>query len=353
MESLKRYLVTKDENLKSAIKKLDEGARKILFVTDNDGLFFGVLSDGDIRRWIIKTGGIDAVVYEVCNRTAITLEVGHKSDQISSLFKEHKITSIPVIDSYNRIIEIIFSEEFFSEAFEKNQAVMDLPVIIMAGGKGTRLEPFTRILPKPLIPIGEKPIIEIIMDRFAKFGMTEFYVSLNHKAKMIKSYFEDQDLDYSINYIEEDKPLGTAGAIKILQDKIDKTCFVSNCDIIVDDNYLEIYNFHHNGNFDLSLVACMQNHQIPYGVCEIETGGILVEIREKPEYDFLVNTGMYIMNPNMFQYIPNNSFYHITDLIKDIMKNGGKVGVYPVSEKSWIDVGQWEEYKKAVIHFTI
>jgi len=353
MENVNKYLVSKNVELKTAIKKIDDGAKKILFVIDDDGSLYGVLSDGDIRRWIINTGGIKAKVHQVCNLTSITVSENYLEMDVRKLFLENKISSIPVIGKLGEVVDIIFSDDSFSDVQDKINTSLNLPVIIMAGGKGTRLEPFTKILPKPLIPIGDKPIIEIIMDNYAKFGMTEFYISINHKAKMIRSYFEDQILTYSINFIEEDQPFGTAGSIKLLENKFTGPCFVSNCDIIIKDDYRSIYNFHQKGQFDLTLVACMQNHQIPYGVCEIESGGCLNKIIEKPEYNFLVNTGMYILNPSVFKLIPENTLYHITDLISDIMLKGGKVGVYPVSENSWIDIGQWEEYKNVIRHLTV
>lgn len=218
----------------------------------------------------------------------------------------------------------------------------------MAGGKGARLDPFTRILPKPLIPFGNDPVIKVIMDEFGKFGMNDFYISLNDKGRMVKAYFHDHDMDYRIEYIEEDKPLGTAGALKCLDGKMDGTFFVSNCDIIIQADYVSIFDFHKKGSYDLTLVGSMQQYTIPYGICDIDNGGVLKGIREKPEYDFLVNTGLYLLEPAIPQYIPENEYFDMTDLIKKIQDNGLKVGVFPISEKSWIDVGQWAEYKNTI-----
>ena len=218
----------------------------------------------------------------------------------------------------------------------------------MAGGKGTRLDPFTRVLPKPLIPIGERTIIEIIMDNFSQFGIREYYISINHKGKMIKAYFEDNTPDVTISYLEENAPLGTAGALKLLGDTVQGDFFVSNCDIIVRADYRSIYDFHKENNFALTLIASMQHHVIPYGVCEIEEGGALREIREKPEYDFLVNTGFYLLSADILKHIPADTRFDMPDLIKILQSNQLSVGVYPVSEKSWIDIGQWSQYKQAI-----
>lgn len=246
------------------------------------------------------------------------------------------------------LANVIFRDDFYEAELRCPKPTLQIPVVIMAGGKGTRLDPFTRVLPKPLVPIGDKPVIEIIMDRFADYGITDFYVLVNHKEKMIKAFFEDFHKAYNISYIKEDSFLGTAGALGYLEDKIDTSFIVSNCDIIIDTDYAKIYEFHQNSGYALTLVGSMRHHVVPYGVCTIANGGELKEIKEKPEYDFLANTGMYILNPEVLKFIPDNERFDMTDLIKRLEENHKSVGVYPVSGESWIDIGQWEEYKKAI-----
>jgi NDP-sugar pyrophosphorylase family protein len=207
-------------------------------------------------------------------------------------------------------------------------------------------------LPKPLIPIDNKPIIEIIMDEFAKFSINNFYISINYKKEIIKAYFKEQKSNYNIEFIEETKPGGTAGSLKLLEGKIKTTFFVSNCDIIIKDDYKKIYNFHKKNNFNLTLVGSIKHHTIPYGVCKIGNGGILKKIVEKPESDMLINTGMYILSPEVFNFIPKNKFYNMTDLINIMKKNDYKVGVYPISEKSWMDIGEWGKYKSSLVKFS-
>jgi NDP-sugar pyrophosphorylase family protein len=216
-----------------------------------------------------------------------------------------------------------------------------------------RLNPFTKILPKPLMPIGEKPIIEIIINRFFDYGCKDFYLSLNYKSNIIKAYFSDFEHEYKINYILENKPLGTAGSLHLLKNMIKKTFFVSNCDILIEADYADILKFHYQRKNKITLVSSMKNFTIPYGVCEIQNGGILKNIREKPEYDFLVNTGMYVVEAAVLADIPKNQFYNITELINDYLKKGEKVGVYPVSEKSWIDMGQFEALQETLKKFEV
>ena len=350
MSKVNQYLVQKDEPIRKAINLLNEGGRKIIFVVDIKNRLYGALTDGNIRRWIVKTGGIKGKVGDICNKNPIYFEKDYSIGKTREILLSEKIEAIPVVDKERKIIKILFWDDIFKEE-KKDFTQIYLPVVIMAGGKGTRLDPFTRILPKPLIPIDDKAIIEVIMDDYAKFGIKKFYITINHKAKIIKAYFEEQKSNYNLEFIEEDTPLGTAGALKLLENKINTSFFVSNCDIIIKEDYAKMYDFHKENNFALTLVVSMQHHIIPYGVCEIENGGILKRVNEKPEYDFLVNTGMYLLNPETFRFIPDNKFYNITDLIFDLKKNNYKVGVYPVSEKAWLDIGQWDKYKSSLGKF--
>ena len=342
------FLINKNSTIKEALKKIDKGGKRIIFVTDDKLKLYAALSDGNIRKHILKTGGFNGIVDDICNHNPIYFKMDYDINIIKKIMLEKTISGVPIVDENKNVVKILFWDDVFSEE-KRIFTQIDLPVVIMAGGKGTRMDPFTRILPKPLIPIGDKSMIEIIMDEYAKFGMKSFYISISHKGKMIKAYFEDHESDYSFNYIDEDKPLGTAGALKYLENKFESPFFVSNCDIIIKDDYSKIYDFHKKGNYILTIVASMQNYIIPYGVCEIENGGSLKKIIEKPEYNFLINSGMYLINPEVLQYIPANKFFHMTHLIEKLIKEGFQIGVYPVSEKSWIDTGQWKEYKESII----
>jgi NDP-sugar pyrophosphorylase family protein len=202
-------------------------------------------------------------------------------------------------------------------------------------------------LPKPLIPIGDKPIIEIIMDKFHQYGVNEFFVSVHHRSRMIKAYFEERPISYKIHYIEEEEPLGTAGSLGFLYDKVKGSILVSNCDIIIESNYHEMVEFHESKKYDITIVGSFRHLTLPYGICFIENGGTLTRIEEKPEYDYLVNTGMYLIKKEVLELIADNRPTAITDLIQTVKAKGGRVGVFPIDEKSWIDVGQWEEYRRA------
>lgn len=349
INEIKKLCIDKSSDLKVAMKKMDEGTEKILFVTENELKLFGILTDGDIRRWILSTGEVKGEVQEFCNTSPVVVHPEYNMDEIKDLMLARKFNALPVLDSAGIIIDILVWEVVFKDK-KKNSIKqrIDVPVVIMAGGKGTRLEPFTNILPKPLIPIGDKPIIEIIIDRFREYGANDFYISINHKSRMIKAFFEELQHTYTVHYIEENEPMGTVGSLKLLEGKITGSFFVSNCDILIESNYKDILDFHNQNQNDITLVASLKNFRVPYGVCEIKNGGILQSIHEKPDYHFLVNTGLYVLNSSILAVIPGNKLFHITHLIDKVRGNNGKVGVYPVSEKAWIDIGEWREYRNAI-----
>ena len=350
----KQLLINKNFSIKEALRRLDETAEKVLFVVDNENKLLGALTDGDVRRYLLSGKSLQGDISDIFNNSPkFIYEKNLVPDEVRGLFVKHKLALLPVLDSNNKICQIIKWESLLSkdEHIRVKRKKIDLPVVIMAGGKGTRLDPFTKVLPKPLIPIGDKPIIEIIIDRFYEFGIRDFYITLNHKGRMIKAYFEDLNPRYKITYYEEKKPLGTAGGLKCMQGKVVNNIIVSNSDIIIEEDYSEILKFHNKMKNDITLVASIKHYNIPYGICDIENGGKLLGIREKPDFSFLVNTGMYILNSKVIDIIPRNKFYNMTQLIHEIKNNGGRVGVYPVSEKSWIDIGEWASYKKALEKF--
>jgi len=219
----------------------------------------------------------------------------------------------------------------------------------MAGGRGRRLKPFTDLLPKPLIPINDKTFIENIIDRFTSIGCNDFFLSVNHKKKIIKAYFEELNPSYNIRYIEEKKPLGTAGSLRLFDiNESIGSVFVTNCDIIVKTSYYDIYQFHIENDYDLTLVASDKEFILPYGTCVLNENGLLESIEEKPKYEFLINTGLYIIKTSLLKNIPENKQYDITHLIEDSILKEKKIGVFPVNENSYFDTGDWAEYKKTL-----
>ena len=171
---------------------------------------------------------------------------------------------------------------------------------------------------------------------------------------MIKAYFDEINPEYSISFLEEENPLGTAGVLSKLNNQLSSdSLFLTNCDTIINCNYQRMFEFHNENNYSITLVGCVINHKVPYGICEIESEGKLISLTEKPEYSYLVSTGMYLLNKTVLELIPENEFYNMTDLIEKVRNNGGDVGVFPISEKSWLDTGEWKEYKKTIDQLTL
>jgi dTDP-glucose pyrophosphorylase len=328
---------------------LSKTAEKVLLVVDEENRLLGTLTDGDLRRHILKEQNLSCNINLIFNRNPIFIYQDEKDPKkIKKIFTENKISLIPILDKNRLVVDYITWEKVFKNDKKIVKQKLTASVVIMAGGKGTRLEPFTRVLPKPLIPVGDKPVIDHIIDRFRECGANEFYITINHMSKIMRAYFEDKPSDYSVFFAQETTPCGTAGSLTLLANKFSKPFFVSNCDIIITADYTSIYNFHLKNNHDITLVACTKQYNIPYGICALNEKGSLEKIIEKPEYSFLVNTGLYVLNPNTIDLIPKNKFFHITDLIDEIKNNKGSIGVYPISENAWIDVGQWAEYRSAL-----
>ena len=335
--------------IKEAMEALDKTAEKVLLVVDDENTLIGSLTDGDIRRYILKGQDLTGTIENAYNKDPIFVyKDNFNKEKIKEIFLKNKLDLIPVLDQYRKVVDFIIWKKAFGDDRRAENQKLDAPVVIMAGGRGTRLEPFTKVLPKPLVPVGEKPVIDHIIDRFRIYGASEFYITVNHMAKILRAYFEEKSPDYSIGFAEENEPRGTAGSLKLLADRLDRPFFVSNCDIIIKTDYSDIYRFHTDNGYDITLVASAKLFNIPYGICELNGNGSLKQIREKPEYNFLVNTGLYVLNPSAIDMIPDNGLFHITHLMEKIKENNGTIGVYPISEKAWIDVGQWAEYRKAL-----
>jgi len=336
-------------SIRQAMKKLSQEGGKCLVVTDKKNKLLGTLSDGDIRKAILNGATSGDTIDSFYQHSPTVLYYNNYSiSEAKHLFTEHKFDLIPIVDNHGTLKDVLFWESIFGSGNSGNKNDLDIPVVIMAGGKGTRLEPFTKVLPKPLVPVHEKPVIEHIIERFTKVGCNEFYLTLNYKGRILKAYFDELDPEYRIQFIEEKESLGTAGSLNLLEGKIDEPFFVTNCDIIIKADYISLQDFHIKGGYDITLVASAKEYIIPYGTCKLNKQGHLLKIDEKPSYDFLINTGLYMLNPKVLKLIPKNTFFHITHLIENVKSQGMNVGVFPIDDDAWVDVGEWAEYKKAV-----
>lgn len=341
-----KYIIDSSASILAALKQMDDIGTKLLIVVTLDR-YLSIVSIGDLQRAILKnqpleTSLIDITIDEklVCYETDSYEIVKEKMAGIRTEF-------MPVLSENGQLMEVYFWDELFEDHSRYNKEPLSIPVVIMAGGKGSRLKPISNIIPKPLIPIGDKTIIENIMDRFLEAGCTEFFLSVNYKKEMIEHFFNAIG-DYNIDYFVEDKPLGTAGSLHLLDGKITTPFFVSNCDILIEQDYHDLYDYHKRNKNEITLVVALKHYSIPYGTVVSGEDGLLQEMSEKPELTFKINAGLYLLEPHLLQDIPIGTFFHITELIDKVKSRGGRVGVFPVSEKSWVDIGEWPEYIKTV-----
>lgn len=348
-DAIAPFLVPETHNILQAMERLERTEEKILFVVDAESRILGSLTDGDIRRWILSDGDLKAEVRLVCNCRPFVAYERFRIEELRSEMLNGNLGCVPVINAEQQIVRLIFWKEIFQDEVRSTpKRRLQLPVVIMAGGMGTRLAPFTNVLPKPLIPVGDKTVIEIIIDQFVAFGADQFILSINYKSKILKSFFEELSPPYSVKFLEEKERRGTAGGLRALYTDEGGDLVVSNCDIVIQADIPDLVAFHQDNEYDLTLVASLKEYRIPYGVCELEKGGNLGCIKEKPHYSFLVNTGMYVVRRDRLGLLPEDGICDMTDFIEAIKKAGGKIGVFPISENAWIDTGEWTEYRKAV-----
>ena len=335
-KELSIFCGTASMSVVDAMQKIDQNVRGILFVLDEHGALTGCITDGDIRRWLIRTGDLRAEIGQFMNKSPVYIS---EDEQLlaKKKMKKESIHAIPVLDNSRRVVRILFDEKLI---ISKAYALKDIPVVIMAGGSGTRLYPYTKILPKPLIPIGDIPIAERIINQFRDFGCHEFHLVVNVKKNMIKAYFNEIEKDYEIYYADEDTPLGTGGGLYLLKGKIDSTFILSNCDILIQDDFEKMISSHRKHKNMITMVSSLKSYPIPYGVVHLGEDGNLENIEEKPQMSFLTNTGVYIIEPEVLDMIPENTFMGFPDIIEMVQKAGNRVGIYPVSEHAWLDMGQ-------------
>ena len=347
---LKSLLISTDTTLKESMQKLNKTAEKILFILDKNSRLIGTVTDGDIRRGLLHGMDFHNSIKKIIYHEFRSLKMGTVdiNKQAKKLMLKYKIEQIPIVDEKGAIVDVILWADLFDIKKAKRKVKYPNQIVIMAGGKGARLDPFTRILPKSLIPIGNKTVIEVIMDKFNFYGFHKFIFTLGYKKEYIKLYLMERNFPYHIEWVEEDDFLGTAGSLSLLKDKILDTFFVMNCDSLVDVDFKEILNWHKKHKAAITIVGCHNEISIPYGVLELSNGE-LQKLSEKPTHDVLINTGLYIIEPHIIPYIPKNKKIDMNELI-DLVSKREKVSDYP-TYGTWIDIGQSEEYKKSVKHF--
>ena len=344
---IKSRIIDPSHSLLTAMKQMDDGGFKTLFVF-GDNQFEGLLTIGDIQRAIIKNVALSAPVRTILDKNKDYGFVSESEEDIRNKMRRLRAEVMPILDNDHNLVDVWFWGDLFKKSESSIRETIDLPVVVMAGGKGTRLKPLTNVIPKPLVPIGEKTILEEILDRFESVGCHKFYMSVNYKSDLLQFYLDQLEHRYDITFFEEDKPLGTIGSVSLLKGELNTPFFVSNCDIIIDQDYRDVYDYHLENHNDLTLVTAVKSLRIPYGVIETGEDGLMVALKEKPELTYMINTGLYILNSECIEEIPEGEMFHITQLMDRIKQKGGRIGCFPVSEHSWRDMGEWPEYLKMI-----
>jgi dTDP-glucose pyrophosphorylase len=346
-ESLfERLLIPEDMLLRDVLVRLDETGLQLLLITSDNRRLIGVLTDGDIRRSLLKRMSIDIPVSQVMNRhfTALTCdEISHAETLLST----KEFNSVPIVDTDGRVINLMMKPITHKVG---ETPFIDMPVVIMAGGKGTRLSPLSNIVPKPLMPVGDQTMIEKIMDTFSTHGFRDFKVIVNFKREMIKSYFAETEKKYAIEFIDEHEFLGTAGGLRLLSQVVDGPFALTNCDIVAELSYKGLLDWHLEHKAHLTVVGVRKRVDIPYGVIKIDENYCVDSIDEKPFFNYLIVSGVYIVDPVVTDMIPDDGPLDMDVLIRRLIEKKMKVTCYPI-EKGWYDIGQFDEYRKLLKHF--
>lgn len=340
MGMLEKLFIKEKASIQEAMAQLDATGKRILLIAP-DGKLKAVVSDGDIRRHLIRNGKIKEPVSSIAtyHPKYVTRETRDKAKEI---MHENSIIGLPLLNEQGIVESLLFADDV--ELIREEE--LNIPVVVNAGGFGTRLFPYTKILPKPLIPIGDKPILSLIINRFKRYGCNKFHIIVNHKKELIKAFYADENEEALLNFVDEESPLGTGGGLSLLKGKIEGTFFFSNCDILIDADYSSIYRQHKRDENVITIVCALKHVEIPYGVINMSEEGVIESFTEKPQFSFLTNTGLYIVESEVIEQLSDNKSISFPEILDSYKNKGRNVGVYPISEKSWVDMGQLEELEK-------
>jgi dTDP-glucose pyrophosphorylase len=334
-------------SLFEAMERMDKADCKLLMVRQGEA-FAGLVSIGDIQRSILANRSLSTSVSSVIRSDILFCKDSDPADVVKSIMLANRCEFMPIVDDSMRLVRVIAWEELFESPRLRNDR--HVPVVIMAGGLGLRLRPLTNVIPKPLIPVGERTILEQIIDNFSSIGSRDFFLSVNYKSGLIEYYLSTLELgEAKVDFIREDSPLGTIGALRLLRDRLEPgPFFVTNCDILVQFDYNAVLDHHLVSGNAITIVSAMKRIDIPYGVLRFSDGGALRSIDEKPSQSYAVSTGLYVIDREAIDLIDEGEALGFPDLAARVMEKGGTVGVFPISEGSWFDIGNWDEYERTL-----
>ena len=340
MTSYKNILLTPDATIKKALLVIDVGARKIALVVNENEKFIGTLTDGDIRRGLLNNLSLSDSIESIIFKTPIVCSVSDSKEKILEVALAKKLYQIPIVDHEGRLVGIEEVNSLLKSDAKANK------VVLMVGGLGTRLRPLTDHTPKPMLKVGNKPILETIILNFKKYGFTNILLSVSYKAEIIEAYFGDgSKFGVNIEYIYEEKRMGTAGALSLMQDKLNESFFVMNGDLLTNLNFENMMKFHLDNKSVATMGVREYDFQVPYGVVNVD-GPDILSIEEKPIQHFFVSGGIYILDTETLKLIPNNEYYDMPTLFENLIDKKMKSTSFPI-RGYWMDIGRFEEFKKA------
>lgn len=341
MEKWKKVLLSPNTTIIKTMEIIDQSSLQFALVVDNERRLLGTVTDGDIRRGILNGFSLDNAIEYVMNRNPLYELEGESHYYYRGILDQKSLKQLPIVNYEKKVCQIVFSDEFDQVSQKENT------VVLMAGGLGTRLRPLTEDMPKPMLTIGDKPILETIIESFKSHGFSNFILSVNYKKEIIKDYFQDgRYLGVNISYIDEEKRLGTAGALSLLKEKQpEQPFFVMNGDLLTKINYEQLLEFHNETESFGTMCVREYEYQIPYGVIETKENQLL-SIQEKPVHKSFVNAGIYVLNPEALQYVPSNTCYDMPELFNTIMSGKKTVSAFPLREY-WMDIGRIDDYERA------
>ncbi len=340
MDNYQSLLGNTRQTLSETMQQIDKNSAGILFLVDDNNVILGCITDGDIRRYLLSGGKMMDNALKAANKNP---RCARSFEDAKSIYHNRNYIVVPIVDDNNKIIDLYCGD---IATQKKQRSSLDISVVINAGGKGTRLEPYTNILPKPLIPVGEYPIIELIMQEYQSYNCNDFHIIVNYKKNLMKAYFADNERKYNITWYDETEPLGTGGGLSLLKGVFSSTFVFANCDALLTANYESVLKYHKENKNVITMICAYKNINIPYGVVEMGINGVYEELKEKPLMSFLTNTGIYIVEPEVVDDMVIGEKIGFPDVVEKQKKKGKKVGVFPVSENDWMDMGQISELEK-------
>ena len=339
MYKIDEIKINQNASIKEALEVIDKGAIKVAVVLSDDGLLLGMLSDGDIRRALLKGMSLDDSITGIINRDPVVANINDTKERILELANEKKLHQIPII-SNGKLIGIQDIREFLAPKNKPNK------VILMVGGLGTRLRPLTNDVPKPMLDVGNKPILHTIVENFAKYGYTDIIMCVNYKSEIIKEYFGNGDkFGVKIEYVLENQRMGTAGALSLLKERPKDDFFVMNGDLLTNVNFEYLHEYHKDSNALASICIRKYEMQVPYGVVNVRANKV-TSIEEKPTQSFFVSAGIYMFSPIVLDFIPKGVFYDMPTLFSELLKHDFPIHPFPIREY-WLDIGRMDEYRRA------